>query len=379
MTTLPLTVQSIQTTSRAQLLRRVAAVIIQAVQAQEVQPQEIAVIGPGLDAIARYTLREILTHAGIPVISLQEQRSLASVPMIRGFLTLLALVYPGLGRLADRDSVAEMLVVLSPEIDPVRAGLLADHCFQPDLELPSLLPVRAFPRWDRLGYAATTAYDTLVAWLENQRQQYHQHLIPTPVAVLDRVVQLQLSNRGTLSADQMAALRELLETAQHYWEVDSRLQQWEVNPSTPTHRIAAFIQLLRNGTVTANPYPVSPLDAGRGAVTLATVFQYRSSRVAHSWQFWLDAGSQRWLTGTDALFGSALFLQERLGQPWTATEAEAAYLQRLRRIVLDLLGRAGEQIFLCHSDLATNGQEQTGPLLPLVNVSMPMAVEGTPA
>jgi hypothetical protein len=32
-----------------------------------------------------------------------------------------------------------------------------------------------------------------------------------------------------------------------------------------------------------------------------------------------------------------------------------------------LLGRAGERIYLCHSDLATGGQEQTGVLLSLVN------------
>ena len=56
-----------------------------------------------------------------------------------------AFIYPGLGRLAERDDVAEMLVVLSqvphsPDttpwfdtvyIDPIRAELLVDHCFAP--------------------------------------------------------------------------------------------------------------------------------------------------------------------------------------------------------------------------------------------------------
>jgi len=37
--------------------------------------------------------------------------------------------------------------------------------------------------------------------------------------------------------------------------------------------------------------------------------------------------------------------------------------QRLQRILRDLLGR-GER-YLCHSDLAANGQEQNGPLLSL--------------
>jgi hypothetical protein len=109
------------------------------------------------------------------------------------------------------------------------------------------------------------------------------------------------------------------------------------------------------------------------AVTLATIFQYRSSRQFHRWQFWLDAGSPLWLKGGAAtLFGAPLFIQERFGQPWTAEEAMVADQQRLRRILQDLLSRVGERVYLCHSDLAVNGQEQTGPLLSFVNASAPL-------
>ena len=34
--------------------------------------------------------------------------------------------------------------------------------------------------------------------------------------------------------------------------------------------------------------------------------------------------------------------------------------QRWQRILWDLLGRVGERVFLCHSDLGVNGTEQTG-------------------
>ncbi|HEY9620452.1 MAG TPA: recombinase family protein, partial [Crinalium sp.] len=143
---LPDTFRVIQTTSRAQLLRQTAEAIAAAIHAGEVSASEVAVIGPGVDAIARYTLREILTSKGIAVESLNDQQPLASSPMVRALLTLLAIVYPGLGRLLDRDAIAEMLVILSRPpaldveetglevagIDPVRAGLLTDHCFVPD-------------------------------------------------------------------------------------------------------------------------------------------------------------------------------------------------------------------------------------------------------
>ncbi|WP_410500633.1 recombinase family protein [Chroococcidiopsis sp. SAG 2025] len=412
---LPESVQAIQTISRGDLLRQTADFIIQAIKSGQIQPQEIALIAPGLDAIARYTLVEILTKHGIFVESLNDQRPLTSSPIIRALLTLLTLVYPGLGRLVDRDMVAEMLVVLSTrreagkqgaggrelgeqqgkleeqdksqvtshksqlipnsefQIDPVRAGLIADYCFQPHPEHPNLLPATTYDRWDRLGYAASLAYAQIVQWIEDQRSQQEQRLLPSPIVLLDRAIQKFLWQGSNLPYDQLAALRELLETAQHYWEIDARLRQSE-GIDTPAHTtIAQFIQLLRRGTITANSYPVRPIGAASRAVTLATIFQYRSSRRFHRWQFWLDAGSPLWSRGGAAtLYGAPLFLQHRFGRPWTAEDDLSADTERLRRILRDLLGRVGERVYLCHSDLAANGQEQNGTLLSLVNSAIPV-------
>ncbi|MCX7596221.1 MAG: recombinase family protein, partial [Fischerella sp.] len=387
---LPEVVQSIQTTSRAQLLRQTAEVIAKAVKQGLVEPEQVAVIAPGLDAIARYTLTEILTKQGIPVESLNDQRPLIASPAIRALLTVLTLVYPGLGRLVDRDAVAEMLVVLSrggeemarwgdgeslesnssyqPRIDPVRAGLIADYCFQPHPERPNLLPVTAFDRWDRLGYAATTAYSEILKWLEQQRSQQELHLIPSPISLLDRTIQRFLWNGSNLPYDQLAALRELLETAQHYWEIDTRLRQVDRQGELPQNTIAEFIQLLQRGTITANPYPIHPIGLTARSICLATIFQYRSSRRSHRWHFWLDVGSPLWAKGGAAtLFGAPFFLRERLGEPWRPEDERLAEEQRLRRILADLLSRVSERVYLCHSDLAVNGQEQLGPLLSLVN------------
>ncbi len=399
MLNLPETVQSIQTTSRAQLLRQTAEVIVNAIKSGQVEPEEVAVIAPGLDAIARYTLIEILNKQNIPVEALNDQRPLISSPVIRALLTILALVYPGLGRLVDRDAVAEMLVVLSrrrkaldnspeqgtqnsaihTEIDPVRAGLIADYCFEPHPDRPNLLSVTTFERWDRIGYAATTAYSEILQWLEKQRSQQKQRLIPSPISLLYLAIQDFLCKDSNPPYDELAALRELLETAQHYWEINTRLQQTNSqlsSLSTPEATIAEFIQLLRRGTITANPYPLRPIGTARKAVTLATIFQYRSSRRIHRWHFWLDAGSPLWAKGGAAtLFGAPLFLQERLGVPWTAEDDQLAQEQRLQRILADLLSRVTEKVYLCHSDLAVSGQEQIGPLLPLVNACVSVISE----
>jgi hypothetical protein len=251
----------------------------------------------------------------------------------------------------------------------VRAGLIADCCFCPDVENPQLLPITAFPRWDRVGHRAATAYEQIVAWIEDQRSQQQQKLLPSPLALLDRAIQKFLISDRYLPYDQLAALRELMETATHYWQIDARMQRLEPDTGGDSEAIARFIQLLRRGTVTANPFPVRPDGSASNAVTLANIFQYRSSRRAHKWHFWLDAGSPLWLSGGAAtLFGAPLFLQSQLGRPWQTEDETAAGEERLRRILLDLLSRC-QALYLCHSELATNGQEQTGPLLPLIHSS----------
>ncbi|WP_448603546.1 recombinase family protein [Thermoleptolyngbya sp.] len=395
---LPEAMQSIQTISRAQLLRETAEQVVQAIHSGQVRPDEVAIIGPGLDAIARYTLREILNRRGIAVEALNDQQPLAASPMIRALLTLLTLVYPGLGRLINREAIAELLIVLSqppiqnlpsplqnpaipepsPIIDPVRAGLIVDHCFVPDPDRPHLLPATAFPRWDRLGYRATQAYESIRQWIETQQIQQQQRLIPSPATLLDRAIQQFLYGGSTLPYDRLAALRELMETAQHFWEVDSRLRQADAlrNAAPPSESVQDFIALLRGGTITADPYPVRPLIT-RPAVMLATIFQYRANRCAHRWQFWLDAGSPLWLTGGGGLFAAPLFLSDWSGQRWTAADALEADQNRLERQIRDLLYRADERVILCHSDLSTSGQEQSGPLLTLVNAAR-VVCEATP-
>ncbi|MEM9977564.1 MAG: hypothetical protein AAF808_08020 [Cyanobacteria bacterium P01_D01_bin.2] len=378
---LPELVQLITATTRGKMLRQTAEFIADAIHRGVIAPSEVAVIGPGLDAIARYSLIEILSNRGITVASLKDQRPLISSPFVRSLLALLALIYPGLGRLVSRDAVAEMLVVLSqtPEteaslpwfdltrIDPVRAELIADHCFVPDIDHPRLLPVENFPRWDRLGHRATEAYKLILDWIDNQKKQQQRRYPVNPVIILDRGIQDFLWRGNYLPIDQLSALRELMETAQYFWEVEQRLSLYGGMPGEdPWSDVGRFIRLLQRGTVSANPYPTRSLDGERQGVTLATVFQYRAQRLSHRWQFWLDAGSPRWLTGRDELFGAEIFLSDWPERPVTAADTETMHEARLERILRDLLGRTAERLYLCHSELALNGQEQVGPLLSLV-------------
>ena len=373
----PDSIQSLQTISRAELLRQTAEIIIQAVQQEEIQPSEIAIIAPGLDEIARYSLIEILSAKGIAIQPLNEQRPIISSPLVRSLLTLLCSIYADLVRLVDRDSIAEMLTVFSQklqagklvsQIDPVRAGLIADYCYHVAPEYPYLSPVETFTRWDRLGHQATNAYQEIVNWIEDSKVRQRQQSFFTPTILLSEAIEHFLDNGKYLTSDKLGILRELIETAQHFWEVDRRLRQNEPSFQTQAATVAQFIQLLRRGTITANPRPLRQFQTKSNAVTLATIFQYRSLRSSHRWQFWLDASSPLWSQGGAAtLFAAPLFLRQWGGKTWMPEDEYEMDKQRLQRILRDILGRAEERIFLCHSDLGVNGTEQAGALLPLVH------------
>ncbi len=323
---------------------------------------------------------DILTQRGIPVTSLKDQRPLVSSALIRALLTLLALVYPGLGRWVNGEQIAEMLVVLTlppprsealphqgGAIDPVRAGLLADHCFRPHPDHPQLLPITTFPRWDRLGHGVASAYDYVRNWVTQQQGAISpaNYLTLSPVFVLDRAIQ-HFCAPVWLSEDQLAALRELIETAQHFWEVQTRFRQ---SPSAqPSEQVGQLIHLLRQGTLTANPFPIAAGAASPPAVMLATTFQYRTARLSHRWHFWLDVGSPLWHGGgAVVLWGAPMLLQGAQTRPATVANTLEQDQAQLQRLMHDLLRRVQERVYLCHSTLSVSGQTQVGPLLPLVD------------
>lgn len=354
------TVRSIESVSRAKLFRNVVDTIASAIASGEVKASDIAIIAPGLDNIANYAIAEILRKKEINILPLNDQRPLSHSAQVRSLLTLVTLGYPNLGKLVSRDHIAEMLVVLTEAIDPVRAGMLADYCFVPHPENPHLLAAETYNQWNRLGYEATQAYTKLCQWLEQQSPK------DAPLLFIDRAIQSFFKPRK-LSYEHTATLQALIETAQYYWQLGYRLDLEE------SMILENFIQLIRQGTVTANPYaPNLPEDS----VVLATIFQYRMARLSHRWQFWLDASSDLWLQGgSAALFAAPLFLKGWNGEKWTVESQNQADMQRLHRLLRDLLDRTDERLYLCHSELSTNGQIQNGVLLPLIEISITVGVE----
>lgn len=360
-------IKTIITESRTELLAQTCQLIINAVKSKEIKPEDIAIIAPGLDQIARYTFQDILTHQNtIPIQFLKEKRPLITSAIIRSILTLLTLVYPSLGRLVRKDLLPEMLVILSQEkIDLVRANLLIDSCYRPDIESPSLLDYKNFPRWDRLTYQSRDSYQSIISWIENLKQEIHQGDNNLAV-VIDKIIQQFFPHTSHLQYNQIANIKEFRETAQHFWEIQTKL-----NNINTSQIVTQFLELLRKGTITGNPlleYNQNNSDDQENdsplpetGILISTIYQYRSQRCHHRWQFWLDTGSLFWSQNPN-LFAYEVFLHSIDSQNLNSENP------LITRIIKDLLARVQEQIFLCHSSVSITGNEQRSKLSLLLNL-----------
>ncbi|WP_017324235.1 hypothetical protein [Synechococcus sp. PCC 7336] len=352
-------VELVQRSTRRELLRAVAEAAIAVVESGRVLPEDMAIVGPGLDPVAVYALTTLLAQAEIPVRLLDNSRPLWSSPTVRALLTFAALVYPNCGHLLSPEAIAELFTVATAgRIDPVRAGLLSDSCFVPQRDRPSLLPSSNDPRRDRLGARASNAYDSLAQWVTREQRSELRSL---PEFLEGAMRQFWLEQNLTLT--QVTAYRALLDAAQRYEAVAQRLGQ--AQPSLAQ----SFYELLAAGTVTAKP---NLADLDRRGLVLGTIYQYRMTRQSHRWQFWLDAGSSLWNSAYSS-FGSFqiknpyLFLQDWSGEVWSPDRTQVVLDEQLRRTLSDLLHRCGDRVILCHSDLSIAGGELTGPLLPIVD------------
>jgi hypothetical protein len=342
----------LEAASRSRLLRWVASEIA-ALLASGMLPEEIAIIAPGLDAIASYALPQMLAARGTAVRLLSDPRPLVGSPHVRALLALLRLKYGDETTALDPDEVTEMLAVLLPELDLVRAGMLATVCFVP--HRPQLLPYDVHPQWYRLSHRGTVAYEHLRQWLSRQARPM------SPLLFLDRAIQ-QFLRPQKLPYPDVAQLQTLLETAQSHWQLGYRLGWPEAEI------LERFTDLIQQGTVAANPLLGDrPYTA---AVTLASIFQYRSHRLSHRCHFWLDIGSNLWQQGgTAVLYGAPVLQRSWNGHPWDIAQEKLWEEQRLRSLLDDLLHRAGERVYFCYGELDVQGRPQEGALRCLLDLA----------
>ena len=344
-----------------QMLDWVAGEIQRLINVESVSPSEIVVLAPFFSDSLRFSLSNRLEELGIPWRSHRPSRSLRDEPASRCLLTLAELSHPGWEVRPTKFDLAYALLYAIEGMDLVRAQLLSEIVFRPrDSSLSSFTAIRSEVQ-ERITFVFGRQYEILREWIASYRLQ------PAPDPLdhfLRRLFGEVLSQKGFglhRNNDGARTAASLVESVQKFRQA----MEAAGDESMDTGR--EYLTMLRDGVIAAQyveAWTIEPAES----VLLAPAHTFLMMNHPATIQFWLDVGSGGWWERLFQPLTQPYVLSrswERDHQ-WTDADDLAANQQALRRLVIGLLRRCRERVYLGLSDLGESGFEQRGPLLKVI-------------
>ena len=323
------------------------------VHEQGVPPREIVVLAPFMPDALRFALQVRLDEREVPHRSHRPSRALRDEPEARTLLTLARLAHPTAGQALSRFDVAGALATAIDGLDLVRAHLLAEVLFRDG----SLLPfdqIRDARRQQRVTFLLGEKYNRLCNWLsavppELPLDLFFSSLFGEVLSQPGFGLHARLSAGATVAnlVDSARAFRQLLE---------------DIDPAAPV--ASDYLRMVQDGLL-ANQYLRDwELDRREG-VLLAPAHTFLMGNRPVDYQFWLNVGSSGWGRRVYQPLTHPWVLSRnwQRGRVWLDADEEAAGSEALANVVLGLLRRCRQRIYLGISEFGERGLEERGPLL----------------
>ena len=342
-----------------QMLDWAVETIAALVRDEGVPPGEIVVLAPFLTDALRFSLAHRLAERGLPVRSHRPSRALRDEPAARTLLTLAALGYPQWGFVPSQYDIAYALQQAIETLDLVRAQLLAQVLYRVAEGQPTLRPFDTLnaEMQQRVTYILGERYEMLRRWLA--------HFATLPPTELDhflaRLFGEVLSQPGfgfhaAYDAGEVAA--NLIESVRKF--------RW-IGGCVDDDVLALgreYVQMVEAGVVAAQ-YVRSWLRQPEDAVLLTPAYTFLMMNRPVDYQFWLNVGGSGWWERLYQPLTHPYVLSRRweVGAQWRDSDEYAARQRALHRLVLGLIRRCRQGIYLGLSDLSEQGYEQQGALL----------------
>ncbi len=353
-----------------QMIAWVVAEIRRLVTHEGLRPGEIAIVAPFVSNALRFALQTGLEDVGIPTTSHRPSRALEDEPAAKCLLTLAALAHPDWGIRPAQSEVILALVLSVARMDPVRANLLADIVYpsrRQTIELGRFgaLATRA---QERITFAVGETFDRLRAWLYD----YRAAADPLPLdQFLARLFGEILSQPGFGFHDDPDAARvanQLVDSTRNFrWALEE-----STGSATPDLGLGLrlgrdYLHLVNQGALGALYIPGWQPRADAVFISPAYTFLMRNRTV--DVQFWLDIGSDGWWERLYQPLTHPYVLARNwpANRAWTDLDEYQARQTTLRRLLLGLLRRTRQTVYLGLSEYSESGLEQRGALLNLIN------------
>ncbi|MCB0152557.1 MAG: hypothetical protein KDE01_33480, partial [Caldilineaceae bacterium] len=324
------------------------------VREEGVAPGEIAILAPFVSDALRFSLQTTLERYGIALATHRPSRPLEAEPAARTLLTLARLAHPLWGMAPAPADVTLALTVAVERLDPVRASLLSAIVYPPRRrtnELGTFAAVNEEMR-ERISYAAGEAYDRLREWLYT----YRAEALPLPLdQFFARLFGEVLSQPGFGFHEDYDAARvasQLVESARKFrWALED-----EPAGSPDSGRVGrTYVHMAESGAIGALYLPgwQAPADA----VFLAPAYTFLLRNRAVDVQFWLDIGSTGWWERLYQPLTHPYVLSARwpLDTAWTDRDEYNTRQETMRRLLLGLVRRTRQRIYLGASDYSESG------------------------
>lgn len=352
----------IQERHRSAMIEKVAGQILDLVQGG-VAPGQIAVVVPHADGVLRFVLGEAFRAAQLPFAVVRRYESLREEQVARACLTLAMLAHPAWGMRPPTFDVAEALGVALRPVDPLRAALSARLLYDPDTARLGDAQLLKSEDRARVGAGVLGKCARVRNWLET----YGQLEEPAPIDQFLRRLFGEVLSGPELQPEDAAIYSKLIASATWFRQVGPGLGL------AGKALGQCYAEMVLSGVVAAQYLTGLDVEAApESMVLVAPVYTYLLSGHRARFQFWLDIGSLRWWEPPQQLLTHPQVLARRWNpvRRWTLEADLEERNQTLYRLVRGLALRCQEGIYLCASELESNGQLQESPLLEAVQLAL---------
>jgi len=339
-----------------ELLRDVVDKVLRLTIDEAVAPGEIAILAPFVGDALRFALMTDLQQHGVPVRSHRPSRALRDEPAVRCLLTLAKLAHPQWEICPPREDVAQALLQAIDGLDWVRANYLTAILYQVKDGRPRLSSFGQLKPdvQERITFDLGTRYGALLRWMGAY--------ISGTLLPLDHFFSMLfdelLARPGYgfhMSFDAAAAAANLIESVLKF--------RGALDAEDANELGVRYVRMVESGVVAAQ-YVKRDRASAENAVFIAPAYTFLTENRPVDYQFWLNVNSPAWGRRLYQPLTHPFVLTRHwpAGRKWIEEDEFQAGQFMLMRVVLGLLRRCREQIYLCISELNTRGREERGPL-----------------
>ncbi len=339
------------------------------VRSEGVSPGRIAILAPYVSDALRFSLQSRLSARDIPSTTHRPSRSLNAEPAARALLTLAALAHPTWQRYPPHSDVSLTLGIAIEDLDPVRAVLLSRVGYNvrgvTAGTLNSFGALKSAVQ-QRITFRVGEQFERLRLWLSH----YQSETEFTPLdQFFARIFGEVLSQPGFGFHQNVDAARvtdQLVESARNFrWAIEEK----QDDPASVRRGAIGniYLSLIESGALGALYVPGWQEDDE--VVFIAPAYTFLMRNRAVDVQFWLDIGSGGWWERLYQPLTHPYVLSRQwpANTPWTDLDEYRQRQETMRRLILGLVRRTGQALYLGMSDYGESGMEQRGPLLNLLN------------